>query len=166
MSSILHDAMAHHIWATERLIDACADLTDEQLRTEVTGTYGSIMASFHHLVSSDGWYLSFFGDVPMPLPEDARLPLAGLREAMTANGAAWLALLETDPDPDADLVEHGDGWDFHAPAAMRLAQVIHHGTDHRSQICTIMTTLGIAPPELDVWDWAAAAGRTREERLG
>ena len=30
-TSLLDDAMAHHIWATQRLIDACTDLTPEQL---------------------------------------------------------------------------------------------------------------------------------------
>ena len=37
-ASLFDDAMAHHIWATERLIDACSDLTPEQLaiRTAVT----------------------------------------------------------------------------------------------------------------------------------
>jgi uncharacterized damage-inducible protein DinB len=166
MTSLLYDSMAHHIWATERLIDACADLTDEQLLTEVTGTYGSIMASFHHLVGSDGWYLSFFRDVPVPLADDARLPLAALRDAMTANGAAWLTVLESDPDADADLEEREDGWIFHAPVAFRIAQAVHHGTDHRSQICTILTTLGIEPPDIDVWAWGEVCGRTRAEWTG
>ena len=37
---------------------------------------------------------------------------------------------------------------------IRLAQAIHHGTDHRSQVCTALTTLGIEPPAIDVWDYA------------
>ncbi|MBA2254531.1 MAG: hypothetical protein H0W07_05410 [Chloroflexi bacterium] len=32
-ASLLDDAMAHHSWATERLIDPCKDLTPEQLAT-------------------------------------------------------------------------------------------------------------------------------------
>ena len=54
MTSLLHDAMAHHIWATERLIDACQALTPEQLRTAAPGTYGSIYETFAHMVRSDG----------------------------------------------------------------------------------------------------------------
>jgi uncharacterized damage-inducible protein DinB len=45
---------------------------------------------------------------------------------------------------------------------IRLAQVVHHGTDHRSQICTALTTLGIEPPLIDVWDYGEAVGRTNE----
>jgi len=42
---------------------------------------------------------------------------------------------------------------------MRLAQAIHHGTDHRSQTCTALTTLGIEPPEIDVWAFGREDGR-------
>jgi uncharacterized damage-inducible protein DinB len=159
----LHDAFAHHIWATERLIDACTVLTREQLVAETPGTYGPIIATFGHLVSSDAWYLSFFRDVPSPVGEDTEVTLTDLRAAITANGAAWMALIAGDLDPDADVVEHGDGWDFHAPLGFRLAQVIHHGTDHRSQICTALTSLGVEPPEIDVWAYGEAIGRTRSD---
>ena len=33
-------------------------------RTPAPGTYGSIIDTFRHLVSSDGWYLSFFREAP------------------------------------------------------------------------------------------------------
>ena len=48
------------------------------------------------------------------------------------------------------------------PAGIRLAQAVHHGTDHRSQICTGLTTLGIEPPEIDVWAFAWSQGRLVE----
>ena len=164
--SLLNDAMAHHIWATERLIDACAGLTPEQLRTPVPGTYGPIIATFGHLVSSDGWYLGFFRDWTNAIDEEnTDVTLAELRSAITTTGAAWMELLAGDLEPDTDMVEHGDGWDFHAPLGIRINQVIHHGTDHRSQICTALTSLGIEPPEIDLWAYGEATGRTRAERL-
>ena len=44
-------------------------------------------------------------------------------------------------------------------------QVVHHGTDHRSQICTALTHLGVEPPLIDAWDWGEATGRTRGVEL-
>jgi hypothetical protein len=32
LTTLLDDAFDHHIWATQRLIDACAELTHDQLR--------------------------------------------------------------------------------------------------------------------------------------
>ena len=65
----------------------------------------------------------------------------------------------------ADTVEDGDGWRFHAPTGFRLAQVVHHGTDHRSQVCTALTSLGVEPPAIDLWAYGEGTGRTRPEYL-
>ena len=45
---------------------------------------------------------------------------------------------------------------------VRIAQAIHHGTDHRSQICTALTTLGLEPPLIDVWAFGLQTGRVVE----
>jgi uncharacterized damage-inducible protein DinB len=45
---------------------------------------------------------------------------------------------------------------------IRLAQALHHGTDHRSQICTALSTLGVEPPAIDVWDFCEQDGRLVE----
>jgi uncharacterized damage-inducible protein DinB len=166
-ASLLDDAMAHHIWATERLIDACGALTAEQLRTPAPGTYGTILDTLRHLVSSDGWYLTIFRDWTKLIDEDddPDATLAELRSAIGANGAAWMELLAGELDGESDMVERGDGWDFHAPLGLRLAQVVHHGTDHRSQVCTALTSLGVEPPEIDLWDYGKATNRTRGEEL-
>lgn len=165
MATLLDDAIAHHVWATERLIDACANLTPEQLSTPAAGTYGSILDTFRHLVSSDCWYLTFFGDTRQRIEEENEATLDELRAVITANGAEWRALLEEDPDPERDIVENGDGWNFHSPLGFRLAQVLEHGTDHRSQICTALTSLGVEPPQIDLWAYGEATGRTRPEYL-
>ncbi len=160
-TSGLSDAFAHHIWATERLIDSCIDLTAEELATPVPGTFGSVIGTLRHLVSADCWYLSFFiEEATVQIDEEDDTPLADLRSAIVANGEAWTALLNGGVDPDVDVVERGpDGSEYHARAGVRLAQVIHHGTDHRSQVCTALSNLGRTPPEIDVWSHADATGR-------
>jgi uncharacterized damage-inducible protein DinB len=89
MTALLDDAFAHHIWATERLIDACTSLTLEQLAISTPGTYGPIMATLTHLVASDGWYLSYFREQPAPIDEASSVTLADLRAAIAANDAVW-----------------------------------------------------------------------------
>ena len=163
MTTLLDDAIAHHVWATERIIDACSELTEEQLGTPVPGTYGPIIDTLRHLVSTDAWYLTFFSDAPQRLGEDARPDLAELRTVIGQNGRDWAELLAGNPDGESDTVEDGDGWRFHAPFGFRLAQVLEHGTDHRSQICTALTSLGVEPPAIDLWAYGEATGRTRAE---
>ena len=164
--SILDDAFGHHSWATLRLIDACQELTPEQLETTVPGTYGSILETMRHTVGGDVSYLVALTGGSRPAideSEEQQMDLRGLRAAMEANGPFWSALLEEDLDPDTVVIRYrDDGTESHAPMGIRLAQALHHGTDHRSQICTALTTLGIEPPAIDVWDFADKDGRLAE----
>ena len=161
--SVLHDAFDHHVWATIRVIDACLALPAEQLETAVPGTYGSIIDTLRHLVGADASYLSVLSAGDRPEIEEAEMDLVGLRAAMEESGPAWTTVLDRDLDPEETVVRHrDDGTDSHAPRSIRLAQVLHHGTDHRSQICTALTTLGVTPPEIDVWDFAAKDDRIWE----
>lgn len=164
MSSMLGDAFAHHAWANERLTEACAKLSSEQLATSVIGTRGPIIETLRHLVHSDHWYLSFFTELPTLTDEEMdAMDLDGLRSLVVTNAATWLAVVAEEHDPDREIVEHDEGWTLHSPVGVRLAQVVHHGTDHRSQICTGLTSLGIEPPDIDLWAFARATGRERAD---
>jgi uncharacterized damage-inducible protein DinB len=96
--------------------------------------------------------------------EDAEsLSLPELRSAMERQGEAWSRLLDGEVDPGRVLVRRrDDGSETHARLGVRLAQVVHHGTDHRSQVCTALTSLGVEPPWIDVWDYAEATGLSTE----
>jgi uncharacterized damage-inducible protein DinB len=158
--SLLADAFAHHVWATIRVLDACAELSPEQLETTVPGTYGSIIDTARHLVDADVSYLFVLSGGGRTELEDEQADLAQLRSLMVDNGAMWAKVVAQDIDPEADVVrQRDDGTDSHAPMSIRLAQVLHHGTDHRSQICTALTTIGMEPPEIDVWDFGREDGR-------
>jgi uncharacterized damage-inducible protein DinB len=161
VTSLLADAFEHHAWATEQLIDACAALTPAQLETRVPGTYGSIIKTLRHLVGTDRWYLSFFveGDGLEPVDDEVEIGLDVLRAETARSGEAWARLLARDLNPAEDIPETEDEGVLHSPVGVRLAQVVHHGTDHRSQVCTALTSLGIEPPDIDVWAFARATGR-------
>jgi uncharacterized damage-inducible protein DinB len=162
-TSLMADAFAHHVWASLRLLDACLALTPEQLQTNVPGTYGSILDTQRHLVGADASYLAVLSGGRVAQIEEDEMDLAALRAQMAGHGDAWAAVLAGDPDPDAMLTrERDDGSASHAPVGIRLAQVLNHGTDHRSQVCTALTTLGIAPPEIDAWDYAWQRGTLTE----
>ena len=73
--------------------------------------------TFRHLVGTDGWYLTFFRDGPRAIEEDAEpmrtWPTCGRRSPRTAR-PGWRSS-PANPDGETDMVEHGDGWDFHSP---------------------------------------------------
>lgn len=166
MTTLLTDAFRHHIWATEVILETCAGLSEDQLTEACPGTYGSILATLRHIVQADSFYLRVFTDGRVAeIDQEAQLGIPELRAAFAAYGPAYEALLAGDPDTDAWVIERGDGGEFHSRLGLRLAQVVHHGSDHRSQVCTALSGLGITPPEIDLWAYGEATGRTRDVEL-
>jgi uncharacterized damage-inducible protein DinB len=169
MSDTLLDvAFTHHAWATLRVIDACSDLSAEELGTNVPGTRGPILETVRHLVESDAFDLFILaGDRPHDV-DAGRISLSELRALSERTGAGWTALLAGPLDPDAVVreVDENDGFQRWAPVGFRLAGTLDHGTDHRSQICTALTTLGVEPPKIDVMNYGLDAGRVVERMPG
>jgi uncharacterized damage-inducible protein DinB len=160
----MEDAFAHHVWATLRLVDACLALSPEQLETTVPGTYGSIQDTLRHCIGSDAWDLFVStGDRASIIDEEA-MSLSELRAAMESHGPTWSRLLAQDLDPDAVLneVDPDDGYERNISMGIELAAVLQHGADHRSQICTTITALGVEPPRIDVLDFGIQEGRVVE----
>jgi uncharacterized damage-inducible protein DinB len=165
-SPLLADAFGHHVWASLRVLDACTGLDDAQLATTVPGTYGSIIETLRHLVGADAFYLDILLDRGETFDE-AGADIPTLRAVMESHDPIWQRFVAGDLVGSADVIEHEDsGYDTHAPLGVRLAQALHHGTDHRSQVCTALTTLGIEPPLIDVWDFGKLDGRVLTEPSG
>jgi uncharacterized damage-inducible protein DinB len=163
-SSFMEDAFAHHVWATLRVVDTCLELSPQQLETVVPGTYGSILDTLRHLIGSDSWDLFVAtGDRASLIREDD-MDLSELRAAMESHGPGWSRLLAGDLDPHSmlDEVDPNDGYERHIAMGIQLAQVLHHGTDHRSQVCTALTALGVQPPTIDVLQFGMQVGRVVE----
>lgn len=161
--TLLDDAFAHHMWATLQVMDVCAGLDAGQIEATAPGTYGTILDTLRHIVAADSGYLfAMTGGKVQPIDEE-QMDLAELRKTTEGLASEYVSLLATDLDPDQVVVRRrDDGSETHAPLGIRLAQAVHHGTDHRSQICTVLTTLGIEPPLIDVWDYADQDGRLVE----
>lgn len=160
----MSDAFHHHAWASGRLLDVCMELNGEQLHTAVPGTFGSIIETLRHMVESDGWYLSVATGERAHWVATKTMNVSELRATAASRDGGWASFLALGPDPDADLheVDEEDGFQRHTPVGIQLAQALHHGTDHRSQVCTALTALGLEPPKIDVWAFGADTGRVVE----
>jgi uncharacterized damage-inducible protein DinB len=167
-TSPLEAAFEHHTWATLRVIDACMELSDAELGTDVPGTRGPILETIRHLVGSDAFDLFILtGDRGLDIDAE-HMPLDELRRVMERNGDGWAALVAGAPDPDEVVreVDENDGFQRWAPVGLRLAGTLDHGTDHRSQICTALTTIGVPAPLVGVFDFGLEVGRIVEKMPG
>jgi uncharacterized damage-inducible protein DinB len=106
-TSLLEAAFAHHAWATITLIDACQDLSPQQLQHVVPGTRGPIVDTLAHIVDGDSWDLAILEERDLAEVEDAGLDLATMRRTMQRNGDRWSSFVSRSPDPDAMVTECG-----------------------------------------------------------
>ena len=132
-------------WANQGLIVFLARVPDETLDATAPGVYGSIRQTLDHLFTAEDNYfrsLSRQPRSPQRPAEPGLMVLAGYARESAAN-LERLVL----PGPDTRL-EFNDGL---RSAATALTQLFMHGVEHRTQVGTILGTMGIEPPDLDAW---------------
>ena len=149
----------HNRWANRRITEACLGLTAAQLGTSVLGTYGRMDATLAHLAAAEAGYAWRFDQDPDRFTwdeeEDPVPPVADLVRVPDATGARFVELAATTPD-DRVLEYEVDGEPRRWPAWVVLGQVIDHAREHRSHVATILTQLGIEPPDMDLWAYGEA----------
>ncbi|MGH2813427.1 MAG: DinB family protein [Actinomycetota bacterium] len=162
MNEALLDAFRHNTWATKQLITFCRDLPAERLTTPATGSFGGILATFNHLVLSEGGYLRrLAGSGPAWVADrDEGADLDQLKARVEEMGRLWERLLSEPLDAERLMVL--DKGAYEARASVIVTQALHHGSVHREQICAILTGFGMEPPDVQAWAYAEATGRARE----
>jgi len=164
--------LRHDVWATETLIAGCRKLTPAQLELTVPGTYGTILRTLAHIVTADEGYLTrllgtLLHDPPFRLDHDVTLDETASHVAHVRDGVERL-FAKDELDADRLLLDtplrRRDDPRFEMNAWVPLTQFVHHGSDHRAQIGTILGANGLAAPDLQVWSYAVELGATREAK--
>lgn len=145
---VLLQAVRYNRWANLHLLEVCGSLSDRQLQLTSAGTYGSIQATWLHLLAAEQRYLRrLVGFQPQLSEEDDFPGIPALMEHARRSGDALLgAVGQVDPDGTSTA---RDGM---APRHwLVMTQALHHGNDHRTHICTILGQNDIAYGDMDVW---------------
>lgn len=136
---------AYHSWANLRLLEF---LTAEPalLHATADGVFGDALETMNHLLSAEASYLNRLRDGPqLAEPDPLALPeLTRLAERLARDLAEAVTTL---PEPSR-LLQRRYG---RVRAEVVLAQLFAHGTEHRTQVCTIAGAHGKEPPELSSW---------------
>jgi len=153
--NFLEKLFEHNNWANLRILEACAPLSDEQLDAEPkSATQGSIRSTLVHLVSSQRGYLALLTLPPEQRPTTP-LTIADLQESIRQSGEGLLALVKDESKLfHKTQLQTRDG--YHVEPSVVVTQVINHATEHREQIKSMLSALGVTPPEIDGWDFGLA----------
>jgi uncharacterized damage-inducible protein DinB len=159
---LLVEFFRHNAMMNRRLMEACRQLSPEQLGGTATGTYGTIGATLVHIANAQEGYAARLLDIERPerLQEDPFPGFEALAERF-AHGDGQLEEAAAKAGQDRKVQVTGDDppGTWWMPVSLFMLQAVNHGTEHRSQVATILTQLGVQPPEMDGWTYFFNSGQ-------
>ena len=158
-NAVLDVFFAHNAWANLKMLDYCANLSDEQLDASAIGGYGSIRDTLSHILRAETSYVKRnHGKLPpRPLQTDQVASFDQMREV-----AAWtseeLRQLAQTAQADTLVVEELDKERVDYKLASLIVQAITHAAEHRAHINAVITHLGMEPPDVSLWMYLEEIG--------
>ncbi len=158
---LLLELFRHNTMMNRRLLDACRALSPNQLDATVFGTYGTIGATLVHIANSQVGYAARLLDIERlePLTEDPFPGFRALEERMALGDAQLEEAAAAHTEREVEVTGDDPVGTWRMPVSLFLVQAINHGTEHRSQVATILTQLGLEPPDMDGWTYFDASGQ-------
>ncbi|HYL39545.1 MAG TPA: DinB family protein [Bryobacteraceae bacterium] len=141
-------------WASQRLLDAAAQLSPEELTRDFKTADSSVLGTLVHVFGADRIWLQRIQGNPRATfldPEDR--DFARLREAWPAllqRWKEWAAPLTDERAAAKVAFRDMRGNPYEMPLWQILLHVVNHGTHHRGQVSGFLRSMGHTPPELDL----------------
>ena len=76
-----------------------------------------------------------------------------LSDALRDQAVRWRVVLARAGQLDVTLPARGERPELPHATNLLFAQALHHGNDHRTQICTVLSSNDYESPDLDVWTY-------------
>ncbi len=155
--NILAKLFEHNNWANQKILEACAALTDEQLDAPPhSATEGNIRSTLLHLVSAQNSYLRLLTLPVEERRERVTVEFADMEKSIKESGGRLLELARDENKLPASRLQTRD--DYWVEPWVLMVQIINHATEHREQVKSMLTALGVTPPSIDGWDYGDATG--------
>lgn len=153
----LAELIRYNNWANQQVLEACQNIDEELLDTEIPGAYGSIRDTLVHIFRAEAGYVRLMG-VKRPQPPFQREDQPSIAEITDYAAQVGQALLDTVNRVPLTfpISEEWQGQQLHYNALLVFIQTINHGIEHRTNITTILNQEQLAPPAVDGWAYMLA----------
>jgi uncharacterized damage-inducible protein DinB len=150
-SQEMRQLFAFNAWATNRIFDAVANLSPEQLGRDLQSSHKSILNTLVHLVGAErAWCSRWTGATVEPFLTIADAPSLGLLREIWSNvgfdTAKFLGGLTDKKLTELFEMKTSKGEVLKQVYWQSMLHVIDHCSYHRGQVVTMMRQLGIVPP--------------------
>ena len=150
---VVNELFRYNYWASDRQLQACGSLTEEQFLRPLGSSFSSIRDTLAHLVGAGGRGWSAGGRPPRPMLSPEEFPtLAAVRERwrrVEFEMNEYLAALSEEalPRPTTYVSPTGESWTY--TLWRMMLHLLNHQSYHRGQVATRLRQSGIQPPEVD-----------------
>jgi uncharacterized damage-inducible protein DinB len=149
----LREHLAYSAWASQRLVQAAAELTEEELLRDFQTADRSVLGTLVHAFAADRiWLTRLRKDPPQYSSErDHRLSvLQNEWPELYRQYDEWLGGLNDDAVRADFTYQDMRGREWTQPIWKLLLHVVNHATHHRGQASGFLRTMGRVPPVLDL----------------
>lgn len=151
----LRSLFDHDRWADDRLLDAAASLTVEQLASRPEGMSQPVLATLGHVAGARVVWLARItaAEPVVPLDRLGSADFAALRSTFDLARSALTEYVTNVTEAELDRpVEYGGsrgGPVRRTPVAALLFQILEHSVQHRAEVAMAVTAAGYSPGDLD-----------------
>jgi uncharacterized damage-inducible protein DinB len=147
----LRTLVDYHYWARDRMLDAVAALTPDQLTRDMGGSFRSVRDTVAHLYAAEwAWCSRWNGVSPTAFPADMPADVGSIRARWSELESNVRAVLDRMGERGVDQVIEYKMISGDARASIfwqMLQHVVNHASYHRGQVTTMLRQLGAAPPQ-------------------
>ncbi len=142
-------------WANTKILNAAANVTQEQFLAAATFPHGSLRGTLVHTLFAEWiWRNRWEGDSPtFRLKPEEFLTFESLRARWMQEEGLLMELVEglTDEKLNSMLpYKNTKGVPHQQILWKMMAHVVNHGTQHRSEAAALLTDFGCSPGDVDM----------------
>lgn len=162
MKKIFESHLRFTAWASGRLLEAAAALSEEELNRDFKTADKSVVATLAHCFAADrAWFHRVDGTPRATFisPEDRTLSV--LQDEWPKYWQRWLECLDKETNESlARPITFTDlkGKQHTQPLWQILLHMVNHATHHRGQVSGFLRAMGHVPPQLDLIFYYRQAG--------
>ena len=145
----------NNAWANFRLLKACAALSPAELAAERSGFFPSILETLAHILMVDRYYLAMLEGWTAFSRDQAALVAEGFaaikagQEESDRRLISFCEALGTDGAEGEVVLIRDHGVRYRETVGAVLLHLFQHDIHHRGQVHAMLSSTGVAPPQLD-----------------
>lgn len=145
----------YNSWANKRILDAAANVTEEQFLGTATYPHGGLRGTLTHALFAEWiWRTRWLGESPTQRIKPEDFPtFASLRARWEDEEKLLMAFVDnlTDEKLNATFSYKTTTGEPHQRILWQaMAHVVNHGTQHRSEAAALLTDMSHSPGDIDL----------------